>query len=179
MWLLILIGLVSLVLVCRYANAYIYDLVIIKMTTEWYRIVFDYIPQGSVLLDVGIGTGTALVNNQTVLRSKDFTVVGIDYEPNYVKLCNDNFVKHNLTETCKVKQASIYDYEHNIVDSNGKSLTHIYFSGSLMIMPDPLKALQHVAGLLPEDGIIVITQTFEQKRNKLLEVFFPLFFHFY
>lgn len=43
-----------------------------------------------------------------------------------------------------------------------------------MIMPDPVKALEHVNSLLKPNGKIFITQTFEQHKNVLLEKIKPM-----
>jgi hypothetical protein len=43
-----------------------------------------------------------------------------------------------------------------------------------MIMPDPVKALTHVSSLLKPNGTIYVTQTFEKKKNFILEVLKPL-----
>lgn len=43
-----------------------------------------------------------------------------------------------------------------------------------MIMPDPVAALVHVAGLLKPGGQIYVTQTFEKEYNAVLSTVKPL-----
>ena len=56
---------------------------------------------------------------------------------------------------------SIYDYNTSL----NTKFDAIYFSSSLMIMPDPIKALTHCVSMFKfnNKGIIYITQTFEEK----------------
>jgi ubiquinone/menaquinone biosynthesis C-methylase UbiE len=141
------------------------------MTTEWYHVVLERLSTNAHMLDVGIGTGTALLRNEHLLRKKNISVIGVDYDKDYVQLCQKNIEQRGLTDLVKVQHISIYDY-----DNQGKVLFDaIYFSGSLMIMPDPVKALKHVARMLkPSEGRIYVTQTFETRRNKWIELVKPL-----
>ena len=41
------------------AKSFVYDTVILHMTERWYRTVLERLDDGSILLDVGIGTGGA------------------------------------------------------------------------------------------------------------------------
>ena len=54
----------------------IYDVIIIHMTEKWYAAVLARLPKGARVLDVGIGTATALVGrkgqNATVVVEKAF-----------------------------------------------------------------------------------------------------------
>ena len=38
-------------------KSFVYDTVILRMTEQWYRAVLSRMDDGSILLDVGIGTG--------------------------------------------------------------------------------------------------------------------------
>jgi hypothetical protein len=42
------------------AKSFIYDAVILRMTEKWYRTVLQRLPDGAVVLDVGVGTGGTL-----------------------------------------------------------------------------------------------------------------------
>ena len=45
------------------AKSFVYDTVILRMTEKWYRTVLERLDDGSILLDVGIGTGGECVHN--------------------------------------------------------------------------------------------------------------------
>lgn len=154
---------------------FIYDFLIVKMTKEWYRVVLERLPQDAHILDVGIGTGSALFANEKLLREKNITVIGVDYDLDYVKLCQQNIEKRGLSKYVQVIHESIYDYQPSKGnDQNDHLFDAIYFSGSLMIMPDPTRALQHVRKMVKQQGKIYVTQTFEEKKNQLLELMKPL-----
>lgn len=57
---------VAALFLIHFNRALIYDLVIVKMTAQWYQRVLSRLPQNSLLLDVGIGTGTALLRNEVL-----------------------------------------------------------------------------------------------------------------
>eukprot|EP01129_Flabellula_baltica_P016667 TRINITY_DN900_c0_g1_i1.p1 TRINITY_DN900_c0_g1~~TRINITY_DN900_c0_g1_i1.p1 ORF type:complete len:237 (-),score=49.16 TRINITY_DN900_c0_g1_i1:37-720(-) len=157
------------ILITKFLRPIIYDILITKLTTFLYESVMNRLANGDRVLDVGIGTGTALCNNERLMREKDLKVVGVDYDLDYVKKCQVLFDDKGLGDCCSVVHDSIYDFVDDEL-YNGA-----YFSSSLMIMPDPVAALNHVADMLTEDGKIYITQTFELKRNRMLEIIKPLF----
>ena len=70
MWVWILAVVALLVLINR-LSPLIYDIVIVKMTALWYRSVLDRLPRGARVLDVGIGTGSALAANAATGASQD------------------------------------------------------------------------------------------------------------
>lgn len=71
--------LVILFLVRRYSPE-IYDLLIIRMTEVWYKNVLDRLDNKARVLDIGIGTGTALARNDSLVEEKELEVVGVDYD---------------------------------------------------------------------------------------------------
>jgi 2-polyprenyl-3-methyl-5-hydroxy-6-metoxy-1,4-benzoquinol methylase len=137
------------------------------MTKEWYKNVLERVDNGAHVLDVGIGTGTALFRNKSLLQKKNISVTGIDYDKDYVQLCDKNIINEKLSKSVDVRHVSVYEYKGGPYDA-------AYFSGSLMIMPDPVAALTHVKKMLKPNGKIFITQTFETKKNWLLETTKPL-----
>ena len=59
------------------AKAFIYNSIILKMTEKWYRTVLEQLHDGSIILDVGIGTGGALLRCIDLIESKDLKIIGI------------------------------------------------------------------------------------------------------
>ena len=71
--------LVVLFLVRRYSPE-IYDIVIVKMTAIWYKTVLSRLNKKARILDIGIGTGTALARNASLVAEKELEIVGVDYD---------------------------------------------------------------------------------------------------
>lgn len=148
-------------------RALIYDAVITHMTAGWYRAVLERLPARCRLLDVGIGTGSALLENAEEVVRKDLHVTGIDIDAAYVERCKREVSRLGLANRIEVRLESVYDHRRGPYDA-------VYFSGSFMLLPDPARALRHVSPLLAPGGRIYFTQTFEQRRSSALEILKPL-----
>src|SRR5690348_13630963 len=127
------------------ARASIYDAAIVRMTADWYRAVLTRLPAGSRLLDIGIGTGSALLANADMLVSKDLRVTGVDIDADYVERCARGVVQRRLGERIEARHESIYDHRAGPYDA-------AYFSASFMLLPDPPGALRHVRSMLTRGG---------------------------
>lgn len=77
-----------------------------------------------------------------------------------------------------IKSESLQNYitvcHQSILDYKGGPYDAIYFSASLMILPNPVHALNHVKNMLNENGKIFVTQTIETNRSFLVELVKPL-----
>ena len=145
----------------------IYGAAIVGMTAGWYRAVLERLPAGARLLDIGIGTGSALLANADVLVSRDLHVVGVDIDAAYIERCTAAIAARGLTDRIEARHESIYDHRGGPYDA-------AYFSASFMLLPDPLAALRHVTALLAPGGRLYFTQTFEHQPSRLVEVLKPL-----
>jgi hypothetical protein len=72
-----------------------------------------------------------------------------------------------------VSHESIYDHRPPI-HLNVKVYDVVYFSGSFMLMPDPVKCLLHVKSIMAAGGTIIFTQTFQEYRNPLVDFIKPI-----
>jgi ubiquinone/menaquinone biosynthesis C-methylase UbiE len=170
----------------RVFRARIYDLVIVGMTRHWYREVLIRLGEDHHLLDVGVGTGSALLANAGILETSGIKVTGVDYDSSYVQAASRSIARRGVGHLVSAVHASVYDYggarasDSNMAGSEagaaleGHRFDSAYFSGSLMIMPDPVGALLKVSSLLRPQGLIYLTQTFQTKQSKWLEVLKPL-----
>ena len=149
------------------ARARIYDAAIVRLTAGWNRAVLTELVPGCRLLDVGIGTGSALLANADLLREKDLRVTGVDIDAAYVARCQQALVRHGLADRVEALLESVYDHRGGPYDA-------IYFSASFMLLPDPPAALRHVCSLLAPGGRIFFTQTFEHRRSRWVELLKPL-----
>ncbi len=148
-------------------RALIYDAAILPLTSKWYRRVLEHLPAGASMLDVGIGTGSALISNEAIVKAKDLDIVGVDIDADYVKRCQAHIWKHGLEANLRVYLQSVYDHDGGPYDA-------IYFSASFMLLPDPAAALHHVQSLLKPGGLIYFTQTFEERPSPIMEQIKPI-----
>lgn len=137
------------------------------MTAGWYRAVLAKVPEHARLLDVGIGTGAALLANADLVEQRDLRVVGVDIDAAYIDRCRAEVARCRLADRIEARLESVYDHA-------GGPYGAAYFSGSFMLMPDPPAALRHVATLLEPEAPVFFTQTFEHARAPLLERVKPL-----
>ena len=147
-------------------RAWLYDRFVAGMTSSWYREVLRRLPRGTRLLDVGIGTGAALVRCAELVRARELSIVGIDVDADYLARCERALQRSGLTEVSP-RLESVYDHRGGPYDA-------AYFSASLMLLPDPVAALRRVAGLLRPGGTLYATQAFQLRRSRLLERGKPL-----
>lgn len=154
----------------RYSAA-IYDALIVRMTAKWYAAVLSRLPPRASVLDVGIGTATALARNAAELRQRQLSIVGIDYEAAYVRKAEAVLRSLGLwgelgpqgvgAGSCHVLELSVYDAALEALCPPAK-FDAAYFSGSLTLMPDPPEALRRVAALVKPGGSVFVTQTFQR-----------------
>jgi SAM-dependent methyltransferase len=161
---------VSTVPVRSVLRGWLYDRLVAGMTTDWYRAVLSRLPDGARLLDVGIGTGAALARCADLVRAKRLDIVGLDIDPDYLVRCRTEMANAQLSEQVSPVLSSVYDHRGGPYDA-------AYFSASLMLLPDPVAAIAHVASQLTPDGRLFATQTFHHRRSRLLERAKPLVRH--
>jgi SAM-dependent methyltransferase len=154
----------------RALRGWVYDRLIVGMTTDWYREVLERLPDGARVLDVGIGTGAALARCADLVVEKNLHVVGLDIDTDYLGRCRREVARAGLTEHVEPLHASVYDHEAGPYDA-------VYFSASLMLLPDPVAAIVHVSRLLAPEGRVFATQTFYHRRSRVMEWGKPLIRH--
>ncbi len=170
--LVVLLVLAAVVALLRRFSPQVYDFVIVKMTSVWYREVLTRVPEGARILDIGIGTGSSLCANSSLVKSKRLSVVGVDIDSAYVAHCAGALSASGLSGSCRVLGKSIF--EPSLAADVGRDYDAAYFSGSIALMPTPHKALQIAASLLKEGGKVYVTQTFQRKSFPLLGYVKPL-----
>ncbi len=156
---------------------HVYDVLVVKMTKVWYKAVLSELPTGARLLDVGIGTGGALARNAATVLEKKITVVGVDYEPEYIRHAHGVMEEAGLgggsEPTVQLRCNSIYDQGLRQTYSGAAAFDAVYFSGSITLMPDPAGALSAAAAMLRPGGRVYITQTYQHEYSPIMAVVKP------
>lgn len=147
-------------------RSFIYDALILRLTSRWYTEVLERIPEKGALLDVGIGTAGALLANTALVEQKDIRVTGIDINAHYIGSARRRLMDSPLKGRATVCLESVYHHEGGPYDA-------VYFSGSLMLLPEPERALRHCCALLRPGGRIYLTQTLELQRSRWMEILKP------
>jgi 2-polyprenyl-3-methyl-5-hydroxy-6-metoxy-1,4-benzoquinol methylase len=148
-------------------RSFIYDMLILRLTSRWYAEVLKRIPEGAALLDVGIGTAGALLANTDLVKRKGLRVIGIDIDVDYVERARRRLRNSLLMDRAEVRLESVYDHQGGPYDA-------VYFSGSFMLLPEPEQALRHCSALLNPAGRIFFTQTIQMQPARWMEVLKPM-----
>ncbi len=148
-------------------RGFIYDTLILRLTTRWYAEVLRRVTEGAVLLDVGIGTAGALLANGGLVMRKRLRVVGVDIDADYVARARQRLGNSPLADVAEVRLESVYDHR-------GGPYEAVYFSGSFMLLPEPEQAMRHCCALLNPGGRIFFTQTIQKQPARWMEVLKPM-----
>jgi ubiquinone/menaquinone biosynthesis C-methylase UbiE len=114
-----------------------------------------------------------------LILGRDLNVVGIDYSEAYVDQAKKTVKEHKLDGKIDIQCLSVYDSKamSALIQvqacETGEISQHLYFdaayfSGSLSLMKDPIKALLEVARVVKSGGKIYITQTFQEESSPVL-----------
>ena len=148
-------------------RSFIYDSIFLKLTSRWYAEVLERMPEGSSLLDVGVGTAGALLANADLVRRKNLHVTGIDIDADYIESARGRLRESTLTDRAEVLLESVYKH-------NGGPYDAVYFSASFMLLPEPEQALRHCCELLNPGGRVFFTQTIEKQPARWMEILKPM-----
>jgi SAM-dependent methyltransferase len=148
-------------------RSFIYDTLILGLTSRWYAEVLRRVPEGAALLDVGVGTAGALLANADLVERKRLRVTGVDVDAGYVERARRRLRDSPLADRVEVRLESVYDHRGGPYDA-------VYFSGSFMLLPEPAQALRHCRALLKPDGRVFFTQTVQTRPARWMETLKPL-----
>ena len=161
------------------AKSLVYDTLILRMTEKWYRAVLLQVKDGSIILDVGVGTGGALLRCADIIISKNLYIIGIDIDTAYVESGKAAILASNISNRVSIDQVDVYDGKEKLLNlvtklvnngggddgdvmtrmnnknasatTKGQFVDAVYFSGSFSLLPDPVKALRLVSTFVITD----------------------------
>lgn len=183
------------------AKSLVYDTLILRMTEKWYRAVLLHVNDGSIILDVGVGTGGALLQCADLIIAKNLYIVGIDIDSAYVEAGKAAIIAANVSDRVSIDKVDVYDGREQLLDlvtnlsrgrtrtttndkaataAKGQFVDAVYFSGSFSLLPDPVKALRLVSTFVITEGTnnadpkVYITQTYQRHTPFFLPYVKPL-----
>lgn len=148
-------------------RSFIYDTLILRLTSRWYAEVLRRVPEGATMLDVGIGTAGALLANDDLVKRKRLHVVGVDVDADYIARAQRRLRDSSMAGLAEVRLESVYDHQGGPYDA-------VYFSGSFMLLPEPEQALRHCCALLNPGGRMFFTQTIQKQPARWMEILKPM-----
>ena len=148
---------------------WLYQLLINKITNECYRNCLDYFPNGSTILDVGIGNGIMIKTFHSLIKSKTLRITGIDIDDDYLKHCRELISKYQLDDYVEIYQGSVESYD----PVKTKCFDFVLFSMSFMLLNDQHLILDRIRDWLKPGGEIVFVQTMYKDRSRLMDIIKP------
>jgi SAM-dependent methyltransferase len=116
----------------------------------------------------------ALLRCKDIIKEKNLTVIGIDYNNFYINAAQTCIEEQNMTNKISVHAISIYDEEALKKIMASKKVDSVYFSGSFSLLPDPKGALAAILKVLKPKGEVYITQSYQKKYSPVMSRVKPL-----
>lgn len=148
---------------------YLYKLIIYSVTDLCYNNCLNYFPSGSRILDVGIGNGMMLRNYHSLIKSKNFSIVGIDINKEYLSHCGTLIRNCGLEDQIRIFHEPVECYE----PPEQGYFDFILFSMSFMLFNDQELVLDRIRGWLKPGGKILFFQTMFHDRSLFMEFIKP------
>lgn len=148
---------------------WLYQLLINRITNECYKNCLDYFPNGSTVLDVGIGNGIMIETFHSLIKSKTLRITGIDIDDDYLRHCRKLIRKYQLDDYIEVHHGSVESYD----PIKERCFDFVLFSMSFMLLSDQRLVLDRIKNWLKPAGEIVFVQTMYKKRARLVDIIKP------
>lgn len=147
----------------------LYKFIIYDVTEQCYENCLNYFPEGSRILDVGIGNGAMLEKFHRLIRAKGLKLTGIDINKSYIDHCDRLIRTYSLEDHISIHHEPVEAYrppENNYFD-------FVLFSMSFMLFSDQKLVLDRIRDCVRPGGEIVFFQTMFKDRSPLIEFVKP------
>jgi microsomal dipeptidase-like Zn-dependent dipeptidase len=114
-------------------RSFVYDALILRLTSRWYAEVLRRVPDGATLLDVGIGTAGALLANADMVQRKGIRITGIDIDGDYIERARQRLRDSSLSGYAVVRHESVCDHRGGPYDAVTSRFGVMFFA-------DPVRA---------------------------------------
>lgn len=135
-----------------------YDMTIGYFYTQYVmRYFLETIPDGSRILDIGIGTGYTYSKNKDILKKKSLKVVGVDVDPDYVRSAKHGIIDADLESHVNIILSDIYKVDESMISS--KSFDYVVFSDSYAVIPNVHDMITFCEKFIKINGKMVVLST--------------------
>ena len=145
----------------------IYNKGIVPYTTKIYLPYLQSIPQGSLILDVGIGNAKALLAHSHLIKQKNLHILGCDINPATVRIARNNIREKEMDAHIQVKLQDIFKYE------SADLYDIVVFSECWAVIPCIQQMVLHSRKFLKPKGIIIILTALDDKRSRVKDFIKP------
>jgi cyclopropane fatty-acyl-phospholipid synthase-like methyltransferase len=134
-----------------------------------YKTVLERLPNRSRILEVGIGNGICVKRNADLIRDKNLTILGIDIDPDYLKLCNQYIVEEKLE-----KQVKAICQDLLTMDTKDK-FDCIFFMESYPVIPNEImkQMMEKCKSLLSKNGHVSFVHNLVKSKNPFVDFIRP------
>lgn len=134
-----------------------------------YEYILNKVKPNSSILDVGVGTGTSLLNHKKLILEKNLYIHGIDIDEEYNNYCKKEVQKHKL-------ESNIFIEYKDLFELNDKKYDYIIFIQSFPVIERDLmtKILLHAQNLLNNDGKIIFTHNLVENKKDMNNIFYKI-----
>jgi len=147
----------------------LYSLIVSDVTDGCYGSCLPIFPPAARVLDVGIGNGEMIKTYHALIRSKRFSITGLDVHRDYLARCNRLIGAYGLQEHIHTELTPVEAY----APPSAGCFDCILFSMSFMLLDDPRLILRRIRPWLAPGGQVVFVQTMFQNASRLLDFVKP------
>ena len=147
----------------------LYSLIVSDVTDGCYGSCLPIFPPAARVLDVGIGNGEMIKTYHALIRSKRFSITGLDVNRDYLARCNRLIGAYGLQEYIHTELTPVEAY----APPRAGCFDCILFSMSFMLLDDPRLILRRIRPWLAPGGQVVFVQTMFRNASRLLDFVKP------
>jgi cyclopropane fatty-acyl-phospholipid synthase-like methyltransferase len=142
-------------------NYTFYNLLVSSYTKNLYEKFFKNCKSNAKILDIGIGNGYAIIQNEKIIKSKNLKIYGVDIDDYSIKKCQENINKYNLNNNIKIINKDFFkltqhDYQSFI---NNEYFDIVFYSNSYSVIPNINNFIIHSKKYIHEKGNIITSTT--------------------
>jgi ubiquinone/menaquinone biosynthesis C-methylase UbiE len=136
----------------HYDASYLVDTVEIlgQLKYNSYR-YFETLPENSIVVDLGCGTGQDVLNMAKVFETKGFKFIGIDHDP--------IMIKNNESAADEHDNVNFLIADVSKLPFSDKETQGIRMERLVQHIPEPFELFKEVYRVLNEDGIVVVMES--------------------